>query len=198
MCFSKPQVQEQMDFRNTFKLLYFLNKPYSAIGACNQKGSSRCRRWFPFTRELSREQCWWLQIHLQPGSRGSLQDLLVPRKCPHTLSFQRFDMANCFPSANPRNSRVRPILVRSLPASSSNIRIKDLRSPSVQLQLLNAPETQSLGITLPLIHIPAVFHCLLNVCISGNLLLKMKLCDWKRNSEEPYPAECDYISVFYH
>lgn len=192
-----------MDFRNTFKLVYFLNKPYSARGAGNQKGSSRRRRWFPFTREL----CPWLQTQLQPGAEeacgipwfhesaltlcSQFSDLLCRQ-------LERFDMANCFPPVNPRNSRVRPILVQSLPASSSDSRIKDLRSPSVQLQLLNAPETQSLGITLPLIHIPAVFHCLLNVSFSGNLLLKMKLCDWKRNSDEPYSAGCDSISVFYH
>lgn len=56
------------------------------------------------------------------------------------------------------------------------------------------PQMQSLGTTLPVIHIPAVFH-LLNTPILGSF--KMKLRHRKINSDQLYSPEWD-LSVSYH
>lgn len=57
------------------------------------------------------------------------------------------------------------------------------------------PRMQSLGTTLPVIHVPAVFHCLLNIPILGSF--KIKLHHWEINSDQIYSPESD-LSVFYH
>lgn len=92
-------------FRNTWKLVYFLIKTHSAIGACNKGGRGRCWRRFLTREDLQRAELIHPQHEAKEACRITWLHWRAPTLCFHSSSAVNLrDLTQTNASGNPTKS----------------------------------------------------------------------------------------------
>lgn len=159
----------------------FPNKPHPALAACNKRRGSRFKGCCPSQDPPEPPPP-------APNKAYEIQLLSLPHFsdlfCRKPV---RYDTRNCIPSRIPEPVGPHHYTLEAFQL----LHLHPYPGLEVPAFRCNSwlPRMQSLGTTLPVIHIPAVIHCLLNIPILGSF--KMKLGHWKINSDQLYSPQCD-------